>query len=51
MKGGVRKAQNIYYSKVQFALLSPVRKEQEKRRMRDLTTNAIQQAQVRLDLR
>lgn len=51
MKGGVRKAQNIYYSKVRFALLSPVLKVQEKRKRRDPTTNATEQAQVRLDLR
>lgn len=51
MKGGVRKAQNIYYSKVRLALLSPVLKVQEKRKRRDPTTNATEQAQVRLDLR
>lgn len=51
MNGGVRKTQNIYYSKVQFALLSLVLKKQEERERKDLNTNTREQAQVRLDFR
>lgn len=50
MNGDVRKTQNIYYSEVQFALLSLVLKKREERKRRDPNTNAREQAQVRLDL-
>lgn len=50
MKRGVRKALNIYYSKVQIALLYPMLKEKGKRKRRDLTANATEQTQVRLGL-